>query len=129
MVRSKWKVPYVHPSLVKDIILSKKKKRISQLVIYTKSRSTTILQSFVGLEFCVYTGRDYNKFYIDQKMVGYKLGEFSFTRRIGQIHKKRYRVIKKRNFNRPSKMKFAEKKTKVVNVKKKKDKKAWHEKK
>jgi hypothetical protein len=57
-------------------------------------------------------------------MVGYKLGEFSFTRRMGQIHKKRYRVIKKRGFFKSSNMKFAEKKTKVVNVKKKKDKKA-----
>ena len=122
MVRSKWKVPYVHFSLVKRLA----KRKHSRLIIETKARSTVILQSFVGLYFSVYTGRSYVNFYVDQKMVGYKLGEFSFTRRMGQIHKKRYRVIKKRGFFKSSNMKFAEKKTKVVNVKKKKDKKAWH---
>jgi ribosomal protein S19 len=106
--------------LIKRIAKSKR----SRVIIETKARSTVILQSFVGLYFSVYTGKRYYTFLIEQKMVGRKLGEFSFTRRTGQIHKKRYRVIKKRNFNKPSKIKVSEKKTKVVNVKKKKDKKA-----
>jgi len=125
MVRSKWKTPYVHFSLVIKLA----KWRRNRLIIQTKSRSSVILQSFVGLQFHVYTGRTYIKFYIDQKMVGYKLGEFSFTRRVGQIHKRRYKVIKKNNFYKFKNMKFAPKKTKEVSVKKKKDKKAWHAKK
>jgi small subunit ribosomal protein S19 len=37
----------------------------------------------------VYNGRTYNKIYIDEKMVGHKLGEFSFTRKLGRIHEKK----------------------------------------
>jgi len=58
-------------------------------VIRTKSRSSTILQSFIGLVIAVYTGRMYNNVYIDEKMVGHKLGEFSFTRKLGRIHEKK----------------------------------------
>jgi small subunit ribosomal protein S19 len=58
-------------------------------IIRTKSRSSTILQSFIGLIFEVYTGKSYTKIYIDEKMVGHKLGEFSFTRKLGKIHEKK----------------------------------------
>ena len=125
MTRSKWKVPYIDPFLFYKL----NKLKSSTTVIETKCRSTVILQSFVGLFFKIYTGRFYIKKRITQEMVGYKLGEFSYTRRIGQIHKKRYRVIKKRHFYNIKKMKFKEKKVKLSTVKKNKNKKAWHAKK
>ncbi len=84
MVRSKWKAPFVDYQLLDSIIANK-----TRSVIRTKSRSSTILQSFIGLVIAVYTGRMYNNVYIDEKMVGHKLGEFSFTRKLGRIHEKK----------------------------------------
>jgi len=89
MVRAKWKVPFVDYKLLKNII--RKKKRF---VIRTKSRSSIILQSFIGLVVQVYTGRKYINVYINEKMVGHKLGEFSYTRRVGRIHRKQERKFK-----------------------------------
>lgn len=90
MARSKWKAPYVHYTLLDKII-----KNSNRTVIRTKSRSSTILQSFIGLVVEVYTGRTYNKVYIEEKMVGHKLGEFSFTRKMGRVHEKKFKKIKK----------------------------------
>jgi small subunit ribosomal protein S19 len=59
------------------------------------SRSSIILQSFIGLTFEVYTGKQYTKVYIDEKMVGHKLGEFAFTRKLGKIHEKKVKKEKK----------------------------------
>jgi len=89
MVRSKWKAPYVHYSILDNIIKNQKR-----AIIRTKSRSSIILQSFIGLIFEVYTGRTYSKVYIDEKMVGHKLGEFAFTRKVGRIHEKRNKKTK-----------------------------------
>lgn len=91
MVRSKWKSPFVDYNLLNQILKNKKRN-----VIKTKSRSSTILPSFIGSLFEVYTGKVYNKIYIDEKMVGHKLGEFAFTRKLGRIHvKKNIKSIKK----------------------------------
>lgn len=90
MVRSKWKAPFVHYSLLDGII-----KNQDRVVIRTKSRSSTILQSFIGLVIEVYTGRMYNKVYVEEKMVGHKLGEFAYTRKMGRIHEKRNKKNKK----------------------------------
>ena len=91
MARSKWKAPFVNYTLLDDII-----KNSNRSVIRTKSRSSVILQSFIGLVIEVYTGRTYNKVYIDEKMVGHKLGEFSFTRKMGKVHEKKIKKGKKK---------------------------------
>jgi len=49
--------------------------------IFTKSRASTILPSFVGLRFMVHNGKDYVPVAITDEMVGHKLGEFSQTRK------------------------------------------------
>lgn len=92
MVRSIWKPNYLDYNLVNTVLNNR-----SKGIVRTMSRSSTILQSFVGLTFEVYTGKSYTKIYIDEKMVGHKLGEFSFTRKIGKIHEKKNnkKIIKK----------------------------------
>ena len=35
------------------------------------------------------SGKPYTKVYIDEKMVGHKLGEFAYTRKLGKIHEKK----------------------------------------
>ncbi|KAH8089164.1 hypothetical protein HD553DRAFT_327858 [Filobasidium floriforme] len=49
--------------------------------IFTKSRASTILPSFVGLRFMVHNGKDYIPVAVTDEMVGHKLGEFSQTRK------------------------------------------------
>ena len=84
MARSKWKPPYVNYYLMNSILKNK-----NRSVIRTMSRSSTILPSFIGLLFEVHTGKTFTKFYIDEKMIGHKLGEFAFTRKVGKIHIKK----------------------------------------
>ena len=84
MSRSVWKAPFVNVKLI-DAILKNKDRQI----IRTNSRSSTILKSFIGLIFEIHTGKQYTKVYIDEKMVGHKLGEFSFTRKVGRFHEKK----------------------------------------
>lgn len=79
MTRSKWKIPFINYNLLKKII---KKNPI----LKTHSRSTLIVPSFIGLEIMVHTGRRYKKILIEEKMVGHKLGEFAYTRKVGKIH-------------------------------------------
>lgn len=86
MARSKWKTPYVDYNLLDQIV-----ENSNRTVIRTKSRSSTILQSFIGLVIEVYTGRTFNKVYVEEKMVGHKLGEFSFTRKMGRVHEKKFK--------------------------------------
>jgi len=79
MTRSKWKSPFVDYNLFINIL--KKKKYIK-----TRSRSTIILPNFIGLTISVYNGCRYKNLHITEKMIGHKLGEFVFTRKVGKIH-------------------------------------------
>lgn len=84
MARSQWKPAYVNYNLISDILKNKNKS-----IIRTTSRSSTILNSFIGFTFEVHTGKSYTTVYIEEKMVGRKLGEFALTRKVGKIHEKK----------------------------------------
>jgi small subunit ribosomal protein S19 len=49
-------------------------------IIKTWSRASTILPSMVGHTIAVYNGKQHVPVYINDQMVGHKLGEFSPTR-------------------------------------------------
>ena len=78
MSRSVKKGPYVHESLVKkiDALNEANEKK----VVKTWSRSSTILPSFLGHTIAVHDGRKHVPVYIQEDMVGHKLGEFVPTR-------------------------------------------------
>jgi small subunit ribosomal protein S19 len=48
--------------------------------IKTWSRRSTVLPDFVGLTIAVHNGKQHIPVYINENMVGHKLGEFSLTR-------------------------------------------------
>ena len=48
--------------------------------IKTWSRACTIPPEFVGHTFAVHNGRKFLPVYVTERMVGHRLGEFSFTR-------------------------------------------------
>ena len=49
--------------------------------IKTWARASTIAPEMVGLTFLVHNGKDFLNVYVDENMVGHKLGEFSPTRK------------------------------------------------
>jgi small subunit ribosomal protein S19 len=78
MSRSTKKGPAVNEKLAKHIdaaIRSGKK-----TVIKTWARSSTILPQMVGITIGVHDGRRHVPIYINENMVGHKLGEFAPTR-------------------------------------------------
>nr|YP_010835328.1 ribosomal protein S19 [Cryptomonas gyropyrenoidosa]WFQ83003.1 ribosomal protein S19 [Cryptomonas gyropyrenoidosa] len=78
MSRSLNKGPFISASLSKKIeVLNRVGKKD---VIKTWSRASTILPSMVGHTIAVYNGKQHVPVYINDQMVGHKLGEFSPTR-------------------------------------------------
>ena len=78
MSRSTKKGPAVDEKLVKkvdDVIRSGKK-----TVIKTWARHSTVLPQMVGMTIGVHDGRRHVPVYINENMVGHKLGEFAPTR-------------------------------------------------
>ncbi len=49
--------------------------------IKTWSRRSMVLPEFVGHTFGVHNGKEFTKVFVDENMVGHKLGEFSLTRK------------------------------------------------
>lgn len=84
MSRSIWKEKYVSNNILK---VKDSKKKI--YVLKTFSRNSTILPSFIGLEFKIYNGFTFRKVIIDKTMIGQKLGEFVRTRQFPNHKKKK----------------------------------------
>ncbi|MFO1387224.1 MAG: 30S ribosomal protein S19 [Chitinivorax sp.] len=78
MARSIKKGPFVDQYLLKkiDAVRATNDKR----PVKTWSRRSTILPEFVGLTIAVHNGRQHVPVYVNENMVGHKLGEFSLTR-------------------------------------------------
>jgi small subunit ribosomal protein S19 len=78
MARSVKKGPFVDAHLLKkvDTALANKDKK----PIKTWSRRSTVLPDFIGLTIAVHNGRQHVPVFINDNMVGHKLGEFALTR-------------------------------------------------
>ena len=78
MPRSLKKGPFVDGHLMKKVEVSAGAG--DRKVIKTWSRRSTIFPSFIGYTFAVYDGRKHVPVYVQEDMVGHKLGEFVPTR-------------------------------------------------
>ena len=76
MARSLKKGPFVDDHLMKKVQAMDENNR---RVIRTWSRRSTIFPNFVGHTIAVYDGRKHVPVYIQEDMVGHKLGEFAPT--------------------------------------------------
>ena len=78
MSRSLKKGPFVdgHPTQTVGAHQDRRDKRPRK----TWSRRSTILPEFIGLTIAVHNGRQHVPVYINENMVGHKLGEFAHTR-------------------------------------------------
>ena len=82
MSRSLRKGPFVDDHLIKKVekALETKDKR----PIKTWSRRSMVVPEMVGLTIAVHNGRVHLPIYINEQMVGHKLGEFAVTRTFRQ---------------------------------------------
>ncbi len=78
MARSRKKGFFVDPHLVDKIIAAQKAN--SRKPIKTWSRRSTVIPDFIGLTIAVHNGRQHVPVFINENMVGHKLGEFALTR-------------------------------------------------
>lgn len=78
MSRSLKKGPYVDEKLLAKV---RKLKLGDKTVTNTWSRDCTITPEMVGYTFGVHNGKIHIPVYVTEDMVGYKLGEFSPTRK------------------------------------------------
>ena len=78
MTRSLKKGPFVDQRLVKKVL---DKKPEDKSVIKTWSRACTITPEMIGFTFAVHNGKNFISVFISEEMVGYRLGEFSPTRK------------------------------------------------
>lgn len=88
-----WKLPFIHSIFFKKRFISKLSPRI-------RIRNSTLPFSFVSKRIRVYNGIWYLSSDVVSNMVGFKLGQFSYTRRFGaDIHSKDKRKRKKKAKN------------------------------
>lgn len=74
MSRSIWKGPFISRKLLNFKLLTNKKIKIWD-------RCSVISSDFIGSYVLVHNGKDFKNLQITREKVGYKFGEFAFTRR------------------------------------------------
>ena len=78
MSRSLKKGPFVDGHLMKKVEAAQASR--DKRPLKTWSRRATIVPEFIGLTIAVHNGRQHVPVYINENMVGHKLGEFALTR-------------------------------------------------
>jgi len=78
MSRSSKKGPYIDQKLLKKV--NAQKASGQKMPIKTWARQSQIPPEFVGYTFQVHNGRLFIEVFINEEMVGHRLGEFSPTR-------------------------------------------------
>lgn len=78
MARSLKKGPFVDEDLMEKIESMNQSGK--KMMIKTWSRRSTIVPEMIGHTIAVHNGRKHIPVFIQENMIGHKLGEFSFTR-------------------------------------------------
>lgn len=79
MSRSLKKGPYIDPRLIKKVLVLKSSG--NKTPIKTWSRACVISPEMVGVTFQVHNGKDFISVFVEENMVGHRLGEFAPTRK------------------------------------------------
>ncbi|GIX45324.1 MAG: 30S ribosomal protein S19 [Candidatus Hydrogenedentota bacterium] len=78
MPRSVSKGPFVEERLMKRVLAAQKSG--DKRTIKTYSRASTITPEMVGLTIAIHNGKTFVPVFVNENMVGHKLGEFAPTR-------------------------------------------------
>ena len=88
MARSMKKGPFVDDHLMKKVITASENG--DKKAIKTWSRRSTILPEMIGLTLAIHNGRKFVPLFVNENMIGHKLGEFAATRTFhGHAEKKK----------------------------------------
>jgi len=90
MTRSLWKGPFLDSFLVKPLKVSSKK----NYKIW--SRGSVIPSSLIGETVYIHNGKEFKSITITRERIGFKFGEFSFTRKYTNKQKAIKKAIKKK---------------------------------
>lgn len=93
MSRSLKKGPFINEKLLKKVM--KQKTEGKKVALKTWARSSQIPPEFVGHTFLVHNGKIFNEVFVNESMIGHRLGEFSLTRNFRGHGKMVKRVISK----------------------------------
>ncbi len=85
MSRSIWKGPYISKCLFRKSTLKKN-------TIKIWDRASIIPYKLMNKSVLIHTGKEFRKIFISRHKIGYKFGEFSYTRK---PNKKGEKIIKK----------------------------------
>jgi small subunit ribosomal protein S19 len=94
MSRSKWKKPFQDINI---LLIIQSDSDIKELK--TMCRSSVISKFFINKNILVHTGNAFKNIFITEQHLGYKFGDFAFTRKINNIKKKtilKHKIIKKK---------------------------------
>lgn len=89
MSRSAWKGPFLDNFLFKSTEQLQKNQKVW-------SRRSVIPASLMGSVVLVYNGREFKRVAINRERIGFKFGEFSFTRKHTKKEKSNKQVAKKK---------------------------------
>ncbi len=78
MSRSLRKGPFIDNKLMQKVLAAQKNK--SKKPIKTWSRRSVVVPDMIGLTIAVHNGKQHIPIFINENMIGHKLGEFSVTR-------------------------------------------------
>lgn len=76
--------------------LKKKNTNSSNVLINTKARSVMIIPEWVGYKIGIHNGMKYIPILIKKDMIGYKLGEFSWTKKPAKYTKNQSKTLVKK---------------------------------
>ena len=93
MSRSSKKGPFIDPKLLNKV--TKQKQSGDKSPIKTWSRACTISPDFVGHTFLVHQGKNFVEVFVNESMVGHKLGEFANSRTFRGHGKMVKRIVSK----------------------------------
>jgi small subunit ribosomal protein S19 len=88
-MRSSWKLPFIDYITYQKL----KQKQEEKFIIISKSRNSTIIPKMLNTTIKIYNGMKYNVLKIKEEHVGYKLGDFTITKKRCIFKKK----MKKKN--------------------------------
>lgn len=76
MKRSRWKLAYIHPGLLK-----KRKASSIKAINFTGFRGSTISPLYIGRRGYIYNGRWSQTIVLEADSLGHKIGEYSITKK------------------------------------------------
>ena len=82
MTNFAWKPNYIDPN-----ILSVEFKKARKKIVW--SRDSTVPESLIGQAVFIHNGKDFKRILITREKLGFKYGEFAFTRQTKKIAKKK----------------------------------------